>query len=332
MSDISTSTAIRRPALKTGRRPVHRSGGRVQFGPSARDVVLSGFDAPARAVLDQLDGRHDRDALRQHAHRLGLPGHRFEVLMDTLANAGVLEDAAVTPPGWHALSAQRRRNLTPALDALTLAHRAPDLGKARMGRRLAARVLIRGSGGVSAMAGHLLAASGVGTVSTEQQAGETAPDLALLVDGAWTAEAAALMRTGTVHLLARSRALDSVIGPLVVPGHTSCLRCHDLHRADADPDWPRVAAQLAAAPPAWGAVHEAVADTLMAAHAAHAALTYLDTGDCALADTTATLVEAGLTWHRQRWTRHPECGCTAGEVQAPAAGRPGSAATGTMGR
>ena len=34
------------------------------------------------------------------------------------------------------------------------------------------------------------------------------------------------------------------VGPLVVPGRTSCLRCADLSRRDADPHWPLVLAQL----------------------------------------------------------------------------------------
>ena len=35
-----------------------------------------------------------------------------------------------------------------------------------------------------------------------------------------------------------------VVGPLVLPGRSSCQRCHDLHRADRDPAWPSIAAQL----------------------------------------------------------------------------------------
>jgi hypothetical protein len=35
-----------------------------------------------------------------------------------------------------------------------------------------------------------------------------------------------------------------LIGPLVIPGVTSCLGCADLHRRDRDAAWPAVAAQL----------------------------------------------------------------------------------------
>lgn len=38
----------------------------------------------------------------------------------------------------------------------------------------------------------------------------------------------------------------AVVGPLVVPGETPCLRCADEHRLAADPAWPALAAQLLA--------------------------------------------------------------------------------------
>ena len=37
----------------------------------------------------------------------------------------------------------------------------------------------------------------------------------------------------------------AVVGPLVVPGLTSCLRCAHLHRRDADAAWPLLAVQWA---------------------------------------------------------------------------------------
>src|ERR1700733_2121525 len=46
------------------------------------------------------------------------------------------------------------------------------------------------------------------------------------------------------HLAVRVRAGTGLVGPLVVPGVTSCLACADLHRRDRDAAWPAVAAQL----------------------------------------------------------------------------------------
>ena len=46
------------------------------------------------------------------------------------------------------------------------------------------------------------------------------------------------------HLPVRLRDGAGLVGPLVIPGVTSCLRCADLHRSDRDAAWPAVAAQL----------------------------------------------------------------------------------------
>lgn len=49
---------------------------------------------------------------------------------------------------------------------------------------------------------------------------------------------------GVAHLAVRVRDGTGLVGPLVVPGITSCLGCADLHRRDRDAAWPAVAAQL----------------------------------------------------------------------------------------
>ena len=46
------------------------------------------------------------------------------------------------------------------------------------------------------------------------------------------------------HLPVRLRDGAGLVGPLVIPGVTSCLRCADLHRSDRDAAWPAVASQL----------------------------------------------------------------------------------------
>ncbi|OBK36572.1 cyclodehydratase [Mycobacterium sp. 1245111.1] len=49
---------------------------------------------------------------------------------------------------------------------------------------------------------------------------------------------------GVAHLAVRVRDGIGLVGPLVVPGVTSCLHCADLHRRDRDAAWPTVVAQL----------------------------------------------------------------------------------------
>ncbi|SIS05148.1 hypothetical protein [Williamsia sterculiae] len=53
----------------------------------------------------------------------------------------------------------------------------------------------------------------------------------------------AMIRDGIPHLPARVCDGVGVVGPLVLPGLSSCLRCDELHRADHDHDWPVVTAQ-----------------------------------------------------------------------------------------
>jgi hypothetical protein len=55
-----------------------------------------------------------------------------------------------------------------------------------------------------------------------------------------------LVRSGVPHLRVDVREATAVVGPFVLPGSTSCLRCLELHRADRDAAWPVIAAQLAA--------------------------------------------------------------------------------------
>ena len=53
-----------------------------------------------------------------------------------------------------------------------------------------------------------------------------------------------LHAAGFAHLPVRVRDGTGLVGPLVIPGLTSCLGCADLHRSDRDAAWPAVAAQL----------------------------------------------------------------------------------------
>ena len=53
-----------------------------------------------------------------------------------------------------------------------------------------------------------------------------------------------LRAEGVPHLPVRVRDGTGLVGPLVIPGVTSCLECADLHRKDRDPAWPALAAQL----------------------------------------------------------------------------------------
>ena len=145
----------------------------------------------------------------------------------------------------------------------------------------------------------------------------TAPDLVVLTRP-WAAAdplVTGWQRAGTVHLVATVRGETGVVGPLVVPGRTSCLACADLHRRDADPSWPALAAQLTAGqlPPS-GAT---VTCLLTAVTAAQQVLAYVDgSGAPATLGATVELRLPDLVPVRRRWAAHPECGCI-GQGEAP---------------
>ncbi len=54
----------------------------------------------------------------------------------------------------------------------------------------------------------------------------------------------ALFAAGRPHLLVRLEPDRAVVGPLVVPGRTPCVRCLDLSRCRLDAAWPHLLAQL----------------------------------------------------------------------------------------
>jgi bacteriocin biosynthesis cyclodehydratase domain-containing protein len=125
-----------------------------------------------------------------------------------------------------------------------------------------------------------------------------------------------LHAVGVAHLPVRVRDGVGLVGPLVIPGVTSCLECADLHRSDRDAAWPAVAAQLR------HTVGSADRATVLATAAL--ALNQIDRVVSAVRgsqdpgrpaeppptlDTTLEFdVNVGSVVAR-RWSRHPRCAC-----------------------
>ena len=117
-----------------------------------------------------------------------------------------------------------------------------------------------------------------------------------------------LMRAGMAHLAVGMRDATGVIGPLVIPGQSSCLRCHDLYRADRDPAWPKVAAQLAADPGDPRACDTVLA-VAVATQGALQALTFLDGDRPATVNGTLEIRLPEGFPRRRSWQPHYGCGC-----------------------
>lgn len=124
-----------------------------------------------------------------------------------------------------------------------------------------------------------------------------------------------LHEQGVAHLPVRVRDGVGLVGPLVIPGVTSCLSCADLHRRDRDAAWPVICAQLRdtvgvadrATVLATGALALSQVNRVIAAVRGQPAAS-----DPAPPQTlNATLefdLQAGAIVAR-RWDRHPLCSC-----------------------
>ncbi|MFJ6740408.1 ThiF family adenylyltransferase [Streptomyces sp. NPDC091279] len=136
--------------------------------------------------------------------------------------------------------------------------------------------------------------------------------------------AAPLVTSGTPHLYAGVVEATGVVGPLVLPGETSCAGCLQEGRIDRDPSWPRLVAQWrSGAPRQVRACDLALATTVAGLTAAHA-LAFLDGRVPASAGARWEVSLPGLNWHARPVPAHAACSCGAAEKarseQAPEEG------------
>jgi hypothetical protein len=333
-----------RPLLTPAVRRLWRDHETLQLGrPPGRAVVLAGVDPAVRGALALLDGTRDHDRLLRDAASQGCSPVITARVLTLLDGAGLLDDAAGRAPAA-ALDRAQRDRLGPDLAALRLVA-GGDPGEV-LRRRRAARVVVDGAGRVGAAVAALLAAAGVGLVepvddglarpedcgvgglspaAVGEQRGEAArrglpgsttgpgrapltlPDLVVLAPagGLPVPEPPQLVP----HLLAEAGGETGVVGPLVLPGRSACLRCIDLARADVDPGWPALALQLTE-PHRGVAPADGVLAVAVAAQAALQALTFLDGRLLpATAGGTLEFVLPDWRWRRRSWQMHPDCGC-----------------------
>ena len=331
------------PLLRDGARAVQVGG------VDSRPGVRIGPDATGLArLLRSLDGGRSQHSILADADRDGLDRATVVSVLDGLRAAGVLVDvdaadllaADAGPAAGARTAAELPAALSGAAGPVWRGRRGAVIvvdGANRVGVPLAAvlaasgvgRVSVRDSGPVAAgdvIVGGLSAADegrprALAAADAIRRASPLT-DLRPLTDEVadllvlarpWAASdplAATELDARVPHLVATVRGEVGVVGPLVVPGLTSCLRCADLHRRDADPRWPRLAAQLTATePPPSGAT---VTCLVTVATAALQVLAYVD-GSAAPAtlDATVELRPPDLLPRVRRWPPHPACDCGA---------------------
>jgi len=197
-----------------------------------------------------------------------------------------------------------------AAGAVRVHRRAPS------GRALSIRV--HGAGPLSELVADGLRCSGarVGTSSHGNASGAPAGvDLVVLADS--LASDPRLLRdlhaARVPHLPVRVRDGAGMVGPLVIPGVTSCLGCADLHRTDRDAAWPVLAVQLREV-----IAHADRPTVLATAALALGQLQHIigavrgtdpPGAPPATMNATVEVDVATQTIRARRWSRHPLCGC-----------------------
>ncbi|MFC8046053.1 hypothetical protein [Nocardia sp. NPDC057353] len=272
----------RGPLLQPGVAILVRPSGSIQLGwDPERAVVLRppGLDpAAVERFLRGLDGLQTRPQVLWRAGELGLAPEQAGALLDAVDDAGLLVRPADGPA-------------------------------------LVRTVRVHGRGPLTDLVLGWLGAEGLHPARSpggyrRAEVRSWREDLVILTDTLVIDPrlGADLVLARIAHLPVRIRDGRGVVGPLVLPGATSCLRCADLTRSGGDAEWPHLAAQLldrvGAASPAMVARTGALALTELEAIFACSTRREPQTLDATLEpDPDSHAV------HSRRWRPHPECGC-----------------------
>ncbi|MGW6426493.1 TOMM precursor leader peptide-binding protein [Nocardia sp. NPDC055053] len=278
---MTTTTPLRGPMLHPRVTTLVRPSGTVQLGwDPERALLLETTELDTGTVLAflrLLDGLQSRPQIIWRAGEFGIAPDRTIALLAAIERAGLLLQPERKQGRIRAVTVH---GLGPLSDAVAIGLRRMGFRPVRSREYRPDTVIGAGSDLV---------------VLTD----------ALMVDPRLSVD---LVLRRIPHLQVRVRDGVGVVGPLVLPGETSCLRCADLTRTGFDADWPHLAAQL-------------LGRTGHASPAGIAATTALAMGEleaivaCSPRRRPGTLdatVELDLDTHevqRRPWLPHPDCGC-----------------------
>jgi hypothetical protein len=305
--------------LRSGLQPLWRDRDTVQVGVDPRRAAAVSGMRGAADVIRLLDGSRRRDQVVAEASQRGVPAAVTERVITLLAAAGAIIDFPAD--ALRSIPPELRQQLAPVLAVASLAGQDADGGVRLLARRSATTVLVHGRGLIADLVTDLLTQSGLAAAADVEQPSrrDRLPDLVVLVGHPGPAEAAELQRQRLAHLTVCVSEAIGVVGPLVQPGRTACLRCLDLTRAERDPAWPLILAQLPA-DRMDATAGDAVLATAVAAQAAAQAAAFADRSELAAATTDGTLELALPAWQWRRRTWRPHQACTCGSWASAAGG------------
>ncbi len=253
-----------RPRIRPGLAVLRRRAGELQVGLDPRHAaVVSGLPESVIAAASRLTGQHTSAELLAE---VGAEANALRVLLCQLEAKGLVEDVEAPVP------------------SRLVGERAPDLrdsagvavyGDGRLAVSIACLLATAGVGWVHTAMKGWVQPEDVGTGYLVEDVGrqraaaakdavrraaasvrvtrftaQRRPDIVVLADAVVPDPELVdvLLADQVPHLPVHVRDGVGIVGPLVVPGMTSCLRCADLRRSQIDGCWPGIAAQLAGRP------------------------------------------------------------------------------------
>ncbi|HET7309994.1 MAG TPA: TOMM precursor leader peptide-binding protein [Mycobacteriales bacterium] len=356
MSDLLPS----RPLLNRALRRVWRDHETLQLGLEPRHaVVLRGLTRADERLLDLLDGTRGVEAIVEAATALGVDELSTRRLLQTLMRARALDDGLSQPRGNER---ERQRLAPDALTLALLDRRPGVAAQALLGREAATVAVhgvgrigstivgLLAAAGVGrvvcvdprAVAAADLSPAGAAEPTAETRAGDAVrraeerygadrvvarsaatPTLAIVAPVGSTPGPEVMAEVRDLpHLLVHVRETSAFVGPLVLPGESTCWRCVQIARSDRDPAWPAITAQLTGVAQSVEPADVALA-SLAASLAVTHALAWLDRETLMRASQVPSIdgiVEfdlADLRLRRRTLRAHPDCGCGAADAQAP---------------
>ena len=287
---------------------IQRGADEVQIGLEPPGALILRGRALAELVAG-LDGSRGRSELLRSAPSFGLAAREVIGALRALCEAGLLEDAA--SPGLTPVPPYRVRLVGSGVIGRQLAGLLLDSGEVRLFRYDdSVPSGAPGSRNPAPRPGRSTdIAERCTTVSHWSKPESVAIDLTILVsDGPECDRLVAdhLLRRDEAHLVVGSLGRGVRVGPLVLPGRTSCVHCADLTRSAKDPQWPSLLPQLRKLrldPPATLA-------SWAAAVAAAQTLAFLSGAIPEVTGATLELSAPDLAMRLRPWPTHPNCGCS----------------------
>jgi len=214
-----------------------RHPGSVQFDTGEHRIVLDHVTSDEVRWLTSLDGLKTWATITA----AGLSTGQLR-LLNAARTAGAIEDAGRVPHSWRVMPAERRQRHEGDLAAARLTYRDMARTLDAIERRLTLRVRVVGTGPIHDACAELVEIAGLAWAEEEPDvviiAGGIHPD-ALFAHPALHDPAV----TSRPHVPISAYGNVGVVGPLVIPGETSCLMCQQRHLRDSDRAWPVLVTQ-----------------------------------------------------------------------------------------